>query len=101
MAIDGHLQAIDLAIAATAAGVLALCECLRGQEHHHRHPPGQSAKFALAVTLSGRDGICGVAIVGRPVARHLDDGRTLEVIPALHRWRTERGSKLYGAAWKA
>src|SRR3546814_4986515 len=42
------------------------------QEHHRHHRPVQGAKFALAVTLSGSDGICGVAIVGRPVARHLD-----------------------------
>ena len=49
------------------------------QKHHRHHRPVQGAKFALAVTLSGSDSICGVAIVGRPVARHLDDGWTLEV----------------------
>ena len=45
--------------------------------HHHR--PVQAAKFALAVTLVDSDLIRGVAIVGRPVARHLDDGWTREV----------------------
>src|SRR3546814_19721697 len=49
------------------------------QKHHRHHRPVQGAKFALAVTLSATDGICGVAIVGRPVARHLDDGWTFEV----------------------
>lgn len=45
---------------------------------HHRHlkpPPG--AKFAVAL-FSGNDTI-GVALVGRPVARCLDDGRTVEI----------------------
>jgi len=43
-------------------------------------PPSssQGEKFTLAVALSGSDGICGVAIVGHPVSRHLDNGRTLE-----------------------
>lgn len=48
-------------------------------EHHRHHRSVQGAKFAIAVALPGSDGICGVAIVGRPVARHLDDGWTLEV----------------------
>src|SRR3546814_19476721 len=49
------------------------------QEHHRHHRPVQGAKFALAVTLSGSDGICGVAIVGRPVPRPLDYCWTHEV----------------------
>ncbi|VFR56712.1 FIG01218638: hypothetical protein [plant metagenome] len=42
--------------------------------HHRHHRPVQGAKFALAVTLSDSDVIRSVAIVGRPVAQHLDDG---------------------------
>ncbi|MFW7348444.1 MAG: XF1762 family protein [Pigmentiphaga sp.] len=49
------------------------------QEHHRHHRPVQGAKFALAVALSDRDVICGVAIIGHLVARHLDDGWTFEV----------------------
>src|SRR5262249_13579244 len=39
--------------------------------------PPAGHKFSLAV--SQEDEIVGVAIVGRPVSRMLDDGRTLEV----------------------
>ena len=46
---------------------------------HHRHHGGAvGCKFCVAVESSDRE-IVGVAIVGRPVARKLDDGFTLEV----------------------
>lgn len=45
----------------------------------HRYlPPVVGHKFSVSV--SDGYGIRGVAIVGRPVARHLDDGATLEVL---------------------
>ncbi|HEP9051874.1 TPA: hypothetical protein VDU98_001259, partial [Pseudomonas aeruginosa] len=68
--------------------------------HHRHHRPVQGAKFALAVTLSDSDLIRGVAIVGRPVARHLDDGWTLEVTRLCTDGAHNACSKLYGAAWK-
>ena len=68
--------------------------------HHRHHRPVQGAKFALAVTLSDSDLIHGVAIVGRPVARHLDDGWTLEVTRLCTDGAPNACSKLYGAAWK-
>jgi len=46
--------------------------------HHHRHSrPVRGWKFGIGV----RDhmSLVGVAVVGRPVARKLDDGETLEV----------------------
>lgn len=44
----------------------------------------------------------GVAIVGRPVARHLDDGYTLEVTrTAVKPGVANANSLLYGAAWRA
>jgi hypothetical protein len=67
--------------------------------HHHR--PVQAAKFALAVTLVDSDLIRGVAIVGRPVARHLDDGWTREVTRLCTDSTPNACSKLYGAAWQA
>ncbi|WP_374758915.1 XF1762 family protein, partial [Pseudomonas aeruginosa] len=70
-------------------------------EHHRHHRSVQGAKFAIAVALPGSDGICGVAIVGRPVARHLDDGWTLEVTRLCTNGAPNACSKLYGAAWKA
>lgn len=69
---------------------------------HHRHGrPVQGAMFALAVALSGTDLIRGVAIVGRPVARRLDDGWTLEVARLCTDGTPNACSKLYGAAWQA
>ena len=65
------------------------------QEHHR---PVQGAKFALAVAPGHGDCICGVAIVGRPVARHLDDGWTLEVTRLCTNGAPNACSKLYGAA---
>ncbi|HLI38900.1 MAG TPA: XF1762 family protein [Streptosporangiaceae bacterium] len=43
---------------------------------HHAPPPGM--KFA-AGAADEAGVLVGVAITGRPVARHLDDGYTLEV----------------------
>jgi hypothetical protein len=65
---------------------------------HHRAPAGY--KYAIGAAR-GPD-LVGVAIVGRPVARHLDDGLTLEVtrttvVPDA----TNANSLLYGAAWRA
>ena len=47
------------------------------QKWHRHHGRVAGAKFSLAVRDT--DQIRGVAIVGRPVARHLDDGHMLEV----------------------
>ncbi|MFE7116511.1 XF1762 family protein [Streptomyces sp. NPDC057654] len=42
-----------------------------------------------------------VAIVGRPVARHLDDGATLEVTRTASDGTRNTNSLLYGTAWRA
>ncbi|MFI5801107.1 XF1762 family protein [Streptomyces sp. NPDC051677] len=42
-----------------------------------------------------------VAIVGRPVARHLDDGTTLEVTQTASDGARNANSLLYGASWRA
>lgn len=47
------------------------------EQHHRHHGPVVGHKFSIG--LSDGEKIVGVAIVGRPVARHLDDGWTLEV----------------------
>jgi N-acetylglutamate synthase-like GNAT family acetyltransferase len=45
---------------------------------HHRHcRPTQGGLFAVAVGVRGE--VVGVAIVGRPIARKLDDGETCEI----------------------
>src|SRR5689334_4389572 len=46
--------------------------------HHYRHHrPPQGMKFTLGVAT--KETLVGVAVVGRPIARHLDDGITAEV----------------------
>lgn len=47
-----------------------------GKYHRHNIPP-VGGKFAISCFESER--LCGVAICGRPTARKLDDGATLEI----------------------
>ena len=51
------------------------------KKHHRHHKPPVGHKFSIGCANS--KGIVGVAIVGRPVARMLDDGWTLEINQAL------------------
>ena len=68
-------------------------------EHHRHHRPPQGAKFALGVACSGK--LVGVATVGRPVARHLDNGHTAEVTRVATDGTCNVPSMLLGAAWRA
>lgn len=69
-------------------------------EHHRHHTRVVGHKFSIGVTDS--DGVLrGVAIVGRPVARARDDGRTLEVTRVATDGCPNACSALYGAAWRA
>lgn len=45
---------------------------------HRHHCSPQGWKFGLGATKNGQ--LCGVVMVGRPVSRMLDDGKTAEVI---------------------
>jgi hypothetical protein len=45
--------------------------------HHRHHTPPVGHKFSIAAMDAGE--LVGVVIVGRPVARCRDDGKTLEV----------------------
>ncbi len=47
------------------------------KQYHRHHKPVVGCKFTLAVCSAGE--VVGVAIVGRPVGRHADDGYTLEI----------------------
>lgn len=69
------------------------------REHHRHHTPPVGHKFSLAA-LFGEE-LVGVVIVGRPVARHRDDGRTLEVTRLCTTGERNACSFLYGAAAKA
>lgn len=68
-------------------------------EHHRHHRPPRGMKFAVGVS-DGREFV-GVATVGRPVARYLDDGSTVEVTRTCTRQVPNANSMLYGAAWRA
>lgn len=66
---------------------------------HRHHQPPVGHKFSLGVADGER--LVGVAIVGRPVARHLDNGLTPEVTRTATDGTRNANSKLYGAAWRA
>lgn len=68
-------------------------------QHHRHHKPVVGCKFCIAVASD--NGICGVAIVGRPVARALDDGFTLEVNRVCTDGTKNACSMLYGACRRA
>lgn len=71
---------------------------IKGNHRHHGSVTG--CKFTIGLFKTRRNGqnsLIGVAICGRPVSRHLDDGLTLEINRLC---TTERGnccSMLYGA----
>ena len=44
---------------------------------HRHHKAVTGHKFSIGCSQNGR--LVGVVIAGRPVSRHLDDGKTLEV----------------------
>jgi hypothetical protein len=70
------------------------------EQHHRHHKPLVSHKFSLAVCDESQT-IRGVAIVGRPCARMLDDGLTLEVNRVATDGCRNACSALYGAARRA
>ncbi|MFC0112621.1 XF1762 family protein [Kibdelosporangium aridum] len=72
--------------------------CAFIQAHHRHHRPPRGMKFAVGV--ADQDQLIGVATVGRPVARHLDDGQTVEVTRTCTLGTRNANSMLYGAAWR-
>ena len=48
------------------------------EKYHRHHSPVVGHKFSIGA-LDNKDNMVGVAIVGRPVSRYLDDEKTLEV----------------------
>lgn len=67
--------------------------------HHRHHRPPQGIRFALGVTADGK--LVGVATVGRPVARHLDDAATAEITRVATDGTGNANSMLYAACWRA
>lgn len=68
-------------------------------QHHRHHRPSRGGLFAVGAASDGR--IVGVAVIGRPVARLLQDGWTAEVTRVATDGTPNACSALYGAAWRA
>lgn len=68
-------------------------------ELHRNHKPVRGCKFCISVKVDGD--VCGVAIAGRPVARMLDDGLTLEILRVCTDGTRNACSMLYRAVWRA
>ena len=75
--------------------------------HHRHHGAPAGGLFAIGALRRGdpfppdAEPICGVAIVGRPVARMLDDGWTAEVTRLCTDGSRNACSLLYAACWRA
>lgn len=69
-------------------------------QYHRHHKPAVGHKFSIAVADEAGS-VRGVAIVGRPVARHLDNGLTLEVNRVATDGCPNACSALYGATRRA
>lgn len=68
---------------------------------YHRHSkPTIGHKFSIGAAVNG---LVGVAIVGRPIARLLDDGWTAEVLRTCCSPDAPKNTNsfLYGACWRA
>jgi hypothetical protein len=75
----------------TACGMVTLWH------RHHRRPAG----YLWAHGVADGETLIGVAIVGRPSARHFDDGRTVEVTRSVVDGTPHANSMLYGAVARA
>lgn len=67
-------------------------------KHHRHHQPPVGSIFQIACAEDEK--IVGVCMVGRPVARRLQDGFTAEVTRLCTDGTKNVCSKLYAAAWR-
>lgn len=91
-AVEARLMACPLSLEEANAFVLSF----------HRHSkPTVGHKFSIGAEYG--DQLVGVAIVGRPIARRLDDGLVAEVLRTCVRPDAPRNvnSFLYGCCWRA
>lgn len=68
------------------------------EQHHRHHRPARGCVFCVSVWKD--DELRGVAIVGRPLARMLQDGLTCEVLRVCTDGTRNACSKLYGVCAK-
>ena len=81
---------------------ISLREAKEFTDAHHRHNKGAKGhKFSIGLQKGGQ--LVGVATVGRPIARHQDDGLTAEVtrVCVFGDDVRDANSMLYGAACRA
>lgn len=69
-------------------------------QHHRHHKPPRGCVFCVSVLGEAGD-LCGVAIIGRPLARMLQDGVTCEVTRVCTDGTRNACSKLYSVAARA
>jgi hypothetical protein len=93
---DGYETAVELELVPLDWSTARLF-CRSWHRHHPKPPPGH--KWLHGVASGGV--LVGVAIVGRPVARHFDDGRTVEVNRTITDGYRNANSMLYGAVARA
>lgn len=74
------------------------CEFVTIWHRHHPAPRGHIFSLGVADEMNV---LRGVAMIGRPVARHYDNGMTLEVNRTATDGTPNANSCLYGAAWRA
>lgn len=68
---------------------------------HHRHlGPPVGHRFSIGAATDA-DELVGVIVVGRPVARHLDDGHTAEAVRLATTGLPNTCSLLLAAGWRA
>lgn len=67
---------------------------------HRHHKPTRGGLFAIGCRQQGHSEVCGVAIIGRPLSRFLDDGWTAEVTRMCSDGTAHVCSFLYGLAWR-
>ena len=70
-------------------------------EHHRHHGPVVGHRFSLGCIRREDQGLCGVAIVGRPLARKINDETTVEVLRLCTDGPPNACSALYGACLRA
>ncbi len=68
-------------------------------EHHRHNEPTWGHKFSIGAEMDGK--LVGVAICGRPVARALDNGETIEITRTCTDGTKNANSFLYGASCRA
>lgn len=73
------------------------CEFVKRHHRHHKPPIGHICSVAVATD----EKIVGVAIIGRPASRVLDNGLTAEVTRLCTNGTKNACSMLYATAWRA